>query len=83
MELGADVLARTANLNDTRVASTATDAWAAVMDASNPGRHRTDLRLTGAVEGAEIGDWVGVVDYVVGDTVLYEPTGSSEIVWPG
>ena len=79
LKLGDTVLARTANLNDTRVTSTTTDAWAAIVDANNPGRHMTEFTLAAPLKGVGTGDWVEIVDYVVGDTVQFEPTSSSVV----
>ena len=79
--LGLDfpILARTGNLNGTRVQAEPDGAWAGIASACNPTRSRTRLQIdpqTGdpeAIGALEPGTWVQVVDYVVGDEILYEP----------
>lgn len=86
IDLGFSILARTGNLHQTRLQSEADGAWAEIAEAANPrlwpqppGGSRTTLRVDesrGNVERIlklQEGAWVQIVDYVVGDTVLFEP----------
>ncbi len=83
IDLNHPILARTGNLHKTRLQSEADGAWAEIVEAANPrswpqppGESRTTLRIDenrGArIKRLEEGAWVQVVDYVVGDTVLFE-----------
>jgi hypothetical protein len=76
VELGTTVMARTGNLNRTRLLVDATDAWTPIVEAFNPEPGRTTLRVeeAGRLGALSPGDRVSVVDYVVGDTLRFEPT---------
>jgi hypothetical protein len=82
IELGRNLLTRTGNLHRTRLE--ADGAWAEIAEAINPGMsgwgsEQTTLWLdgqkgdAGKMKGLRAGTWVSVVDYVVGDVVLFEP----------
>ena len=79
LELDFPVLARTGNLHGTRVQAEPDGAWAEIAAACNPARGRTRIQINPdkgdpeAIRALESGVWVQVVDYVVGDEILYEP----------
>lgn len=74
------IMARTGNLDLTRVCSESGKNWAGILNAWNPGNDRTCLELdpsAGNCDGIRalpVGSWVDIVDYVVGDEVLWEPS---------
>ncbi len=89
IDFGFHILAKSGNLNGTRIQTGANDDWAVISNASNegswpPGRVRTTVRIDpnrgdgDRLRNLAPGAWVQIVDYVVGDTVLFEPVGSSE-----
>ena len=68
------ILARTGNLHGTHLVGESHQAQAAIVSAHNPGREKTAVRLNNMSGGTfKVGDWVRVVDYVVGDTLIFEP----------
>mgnify|MGYP002031764800 CR=1 FL=1 len=74
------IMARTGNLNGTRVRAASGAFWAEISNAYNPGNDRTCLEL-GESNGSPtevgllpLGTWVEIVDYVIGDKVLLEQT---------
>ena len=73
IDLGMSITARTGNLNQTRLLMENTHA--AISDAVNPNRESTIVWVedAAAVAGLATGDWLDVVDYVVGDEVVFEP----------
>ncbi|MSS73049.1 MAG: hypothetical protein EXS64_16380 [Candidatus Latescibacteria bacterium] len=82
IELGRNLLTRTGNLHGTRLE--ADSSWAEIAEAVNPGTsgwgsEQTTLWLdgqkgdAGKMKDLAAGTWVSVVDYVAGDTVLFEP----------
>ena len=84
LSFGFQILAKSGNLQDTRVETETGNAWAEVSGAANPGGWppgsvRTVLSLNPKTGNAQTllalppGTWVQAVDYVVSDTVLYEP----------
>ena len=88
IDFGFHVLAKSGNLNGTRIQTGANDDWAVISNASNegswpPGRVRTTVRIDpnrgdgDRLRNLAPGAWVRIVDYVVGDTVHFEPVGSS------
>ena len=72
------ILARTGNLIGTRVQSEHHGFWGEIENAYNPGDNRTVIILSPAVgqeerlRSLEAGEWISVVDYIVGDEVLFE-----------
>ncbi|MDA0746827.1 MAG: hypothetical protein O2954_09925, partial [bacterium] len=83
LDLGFNILTRTGNLNRTRAQSEKHGFWGEIAAAANPERDRTVLQLEegeGQVDrlnSLDAGEWVQVVDYVVGDTVRFEQTGKA------
>ncbi len=88
IDFGFHILAKSGNLNGTRIQTGANDDWALISNASNegswpPGRVRTSVHIDpnkgdgDRLQNLATGAWVQIVDYVVGDTVLFEPVGSS------
>jgi hypothetical protein len=77
IELGFNIMARTGNLVGTRVQQEKGDAWAEILGATNPGRDRTALEVgSSELNGAlSEGGWAQVVDYVVGDEIIFERSG--------
>ncbi|MBB27376.1 MAG: hypothetical protein CME25_00535 [Gemmatimonadetes bacterium] len=77
VELGFNIMSRTGNLVGTRVQQENGELWAGIIGASNPGRDQTVLEVeeSGLSDSLSIGDWVQVVDHVVGDEVLFERSG--------
>ncbi|MSS73050.1 MAG: hypothetical protein EXS64_16385 [Candidatus Latescibacteria bacterium] len=86
IQLSFHILARTGNLCGTRLQAETDRAWAEIAEAENPrswphppGGVRTVLRIDESkgdadrIQRLDRGTWVQVVDYVVGDTVLFEP----------
>ena len=79
IELGFHILSRTGNLRGTRLQAEADGAWAEILNAENPDRDRTVLQIkneaehTNRLKALKQGEWAQVVDYVVGDPVLFEP----------
>lgn len=63
------ILARTGHLHGTRLESDQTQA--AIVEAHNADRVTTVIRTTGA--SFKLGEWVRVVDYIPGDTLIFEP----------
>ena len=89
VDFGFHILAKSGNLNGTRIQTGANDDWAVIDNASNagswpPGRVRTTVRIDpnrgdgDRFRNLAPGAWVQIMDYVVGDTVRFEPVGSSE-----
>ena len=87
IDFGYHILAKSGNLNGTRIQTGANDDWAVISNASNerswpPGPVRTTVHVDpnrgdgDRLQNLATGAWVQVVDYVVGDTVLFEPVGS-------
>ena len=87
IDFGFHILAKSGNLNGTRIQTGANDDWAVISNASNerswpPGPVRTTVQIDpnrgdgDRLRNLAIGAWAQVVDYVVGDTVLFEPVGS-------
>ena len=72
------ILARTGNLIGTRVQSEHHGFWGEIENAYNPGDNRTVIILSPTVgqeerlRSLEAGEWISVVDYIVGDEVLFE-----------
>ena len=66
-------MARTGNLHRTRLQRENDQAWSEIAEAMNPDADRTVLHLKDPLEGLEPGEWVAAVDYVVGDSVAFEP----------
>lgn len=66
------VMARTGNLERTRVQREGSGEWGEIAGATNPNTGSTAVELTEELE-LEVGEWVSLVDYVEGDGVLFEP----------
>lgn len=71
IELGMHIIARTGNLDQTRLVVEETGAWAVIAEAANPEPGRTTVRVddAGRLRTLQPGAWVSVVDYVAGDTI--------------
>ena len=87
IDFGFHILAKSGNLNGARIQTGANDDWAVISNASNerswpPGPVRTTVHIDpnrgdgDRLRNLATGAWVQIVDYVVGDTVLFEPVGS-------
>ena len=76
VELDFHIMARSGNLHGTRLQ--VGEEWAEIVEAHNPDTSCTVIVLQETVKGLKIGDWVSIVDCVVGDEVVYEPLGRSE-----
>lgn len=76
VELGTTIMARTGNLDGTRLLSETTELWAEIEEAGNTEPEHTTIRLKPGKRTVQFvpGDAVCVVDYVEGDTVRFEPT---------
>lgn len=76
IDLAMHVLTRTGNLQHVRLEAENGD-WTVITQAYNemPGRGATFISVEDAsrLGPPKPGDWVQVVDYVVGDTVMFEP----------
>jgi len=66
------VMARTGNLERTRVQREGSGKWREIVGAVNPNTGSTAVELVEELE-VEVGEWVSLVDYVEGDAVLFEP----------
>ncbi|MDA0748988.1 MAG: hypothetical protein O2954_20915, partial [bacterium] len=70
--------ARTGNLHSTRFEPETGEPWAEIQTASNPGNDRTVIHLhpdhVERLGNLDIGTWMRIVDYEIGDTVRFEPT---------
>ena len=84
VELDFPIVARTGRLHGARLQIEASGAWAEIVTAVNdkynmrhgffqPDASTTIVRIKGQIDGLKSGVWVSVVDYVVGDTVMFEP----------
>ena len=72
LDLDFHVIARSGNLEATRLRR-ADGRWHEIAAAWNPDPGSTALVLTEPVTDLCVGEWVEVVDFVVGDEVLFEP----------
>ncbi len=80
IDFGFQIMAKTGNLHGTRLQTETSDNWAVITNAQNastwpPGRIRTSIYLdpNNKLQNLSPGTWVQVVDYVIGDPVLFEP----------
>jgi hypothetical protein len=79
-------MARTGNLNQTRLLVERDGTWTEIAEAANQVPERTTLWLDECKGHAEriptlaAGAWVSVVDYVLGDIVVFEPVKRDAIV---
>jgi hypothetical protein len=72
--LGAYVITRTGFLHGMRLVVDGTAAWTPVLEAANRDGNSTTVKASPEpVPGLVPGAWVSIVDYVVGDTVRFEP----------
>ena len=76
LTLGMPLLTRTGNLNQTRVEANEAGSWACIVDARSLSSGHTVLKLADSERFGTpaVGTWLSVVDYVIGDTVWFEPT---------
>lgn len=72
VELEFNITARTGNLHNTRLEREMDGGWAVIAEAMNPDADRTEVRLREPLS-LKPGQWVAVVDYVVGDALAFEP----------
>lgn len=75
IELGMNIIARTGNLDQTRLIVESDETRATIISAFNPEPGFTTVWVDDVTRVASLsdGDWVQVVDYVVGDRVVFEP----------
>ncbi|MBI2505776.1 MAG: heparinase II/III family protein, partial [Candidatus Latescibacteria bacterium] len=73
VELDYHIMTRTGNLHATRLQRETDGDWAQITEACNPDADHTVVELARPLENLQPGDWVGAVDCVVGDEVLFEP----------
>lgn len=75
LDLNMAIMARTGNLNQTRLLVGESEKGIPIVDAVNHDRESTRLWVAypESISTVQSGDWVNVVDYVVGDLVEFEP----------
>ena len=81
IDLGFHIMAKSGNLHGTRLQTETSDDWAVIANAQNagtwpPGKIRTTIYLdpnNNRLQNLSPGTWVQAVDYVIGDTILFEP----------
>ncbi|MBT5872526.1 MAG: hypothetical protein HOH43_03825, partial [Candidatus Latescibacteria bacterium] len=80
LDLSMSIMARTGNLNQTRLLVGDSEKGISIVDAMNPDRESTRLWVEDpiAIGSVQSGDWVNVVDYVVGDVVEFEPIATMD-----
>jgi hypothetical protein len=78
IELTMHIMTRTGNLEQTRLQLEGNGVWASIEKAYNtmPGRGSTSIQVDDISKLGDLkpGRWVQVVDYVIGDRVVFEPT---------
>jgi hypothetical protein len=78
IELSMSIFARTGNLEQTRLQKESDGTWTAITRAYNesPGRGSTSIHVQDVSKLGVLtpGTWLQVVDYVIGDQVVFEPT---------
>jgi hypothetical protein len=73
VELDFYIVARSGNLQRTRLQRESDGAWTEIATAMNPDADRTVVHLQAPLPDLQPGDWVSAVDYAQGDTVAFEP----------
>ena len=81
IDLGFQIMAKTGNLHGTRLQTETSDDWAVIANAQNastwpPEKIRTTITIdpnNNKLQNLSPDTWIQVVDYVVGDPVLFEP----------
>ncbi len=77
LELEYHMLARTGNLEHTRLQRDRDGQWQVIAAACNPDTGSTRVELAAPL-AVTPGEWVCIVDFVPGDTICYEPVGRGE-----
>ncbi|HCL27089.1 MAG TPA: hypothetical protein DIC52_01465 [Candidatus Latescibacteria bacterium] len=78
LELDFFLITRTASLHGTRLQREFDDCWQPIVAAANHDGHTTSMDLEAPLAGAQTGDWVAAVDYVVGDIARLEKQRTSD-----
>ena len=81
IDLGFHIMTKSGNLHGTRLQTETSDDWAVIANAQNastwpPGKIRTTIYIdpnNNKRQDLSPGTWVQAVDYVIGDTILFEP----------
>ncbi len=81
IDLGFQIMAKTGNLHGTRLQTETSDDWTVIANAQNastwpPGKIRTTITIdpnNNRRQNLSPDTWIQVVDYVIGDPVLFEP----------
>ena len=81
IDLGFQIMAKTGNLHGTRLQTETSDDWTVITNAQNastwpPGKIRTTIYIdpnNNRRQNLSPGTWIQVVDYVIGDPILFEP----------